>query len=60
MWSIYHAEGIARDVMRQTFTDRTEEDLFRCLAWLYDGFDIPARLRPSAPIDHTNSETMTR
>jgi 3-hydroxybenzoate 6-monooxygenase len=45
MWDIYHAEGIARDVVRQTFADRTEEDLFRCLAWLYDGFSIPARLR---------------
>ena len=33
---------------------RTEEDLFRCLAWLYDGFDIPARLGSSAPIDRTN------
>ena len=45
MWGVYHAEGIARDVMRQTFADRTEEDLFRCLAWLYDGFRIPAQLR---------------
>ncbi len=45
MWGIYHAEDIARDVVRQTFAERTEEDLFRCLAWLYDGFSIPARLR---------------
>jgi 3-hydroxybenzoate 6-monooxygenase len=45
MWGIYHAEDIARDVMRQTFADRTEEDMFRCLAWLYDGFRIPAGLR---------------
>jgi salicylate hydroxylase len=54
MWNIYHAEGIARDVMRQTFADRSEQDLFGCLAWLYDGFDIPARLHSSAPIDRTN------
>jgi 3-hydroxybenzoate 6-monooxygenase len=54
MWSIYHAEDIARDVMRQTFADRTEEDLFRCLAWLYDGFDIPARLGSPPSIDRTN------
>jgi 3-hydroxybenzoate 6-monooxygenase len=54
MWSIYHAEDIARDVMRQTFAGRTEEDLFRCLAWLYDGFDIPVRLGSSPPIDRTN------
>ena len=49
MWGIYHAEDIARDVMRQTFADRTEEDVFRCLAWLYDGFRIPTRL-PSAAL----------
>ena len=49
MWGIYHAEDIARDVMRQTFSDRTEEDVFRCLAWLYDGFRIPTQL-PSAAL----------
>ena len=49
MWGIYHAEDIARDVMRQTFSDRTEEDVFRCMAWLYDGFRIPTRL-PSAAL----------
>jgi 2-polyprenyl-6-methoxyphenol hydroxylase-like FAD-dependent oxidoreductase len=48
MWDIYHAEDIARDVMRQTFADRTEEDVFRCLAWLYDGYRIPTRLRSAA------------
>jgi salicylate hydroxylase len=51
MWGIYHAEDIARDVVRETFAGRTEEDLFRCLAWLYDGFRIPARLRPATPIE---------
>jgi salicylate hydroxylase len=48
MWGIYHAEDVARDVVRQTFAERTEEDMFRCLAWLYDGFRIPARLRSSS------------
>jgi 3-hydroxybenzoate 6-monooxygenase len=48
MWGVYHAEDIARDVMRQTFADRTEEDVFRCLAWLYDGFRIPTRLHTAA------------
>jgi salicylate hydroxylase len=47
MWGIYHAEDIARDVVRQTFAERTEEDIFRCLAWLYDGFRVPAGLRSS-------------
>jgi 3-hydroxybenzoate 6-monooxygenase len=49
MWGIYHAEDIARDVMRQTFASRTEDDVFRCLAWLYDGFRIPTRLPSAAP-----------
>ena len=48
MWDIYHAEDIARDVMRQTLAGRAEEDVFRCLAWLYDGFRIPTRLRSAA------------
>jgi len=45
MWGIYHAEDIARDVVRQIFAERTEEDMFHCLAWLYDGFRIPDQLR---------------
>jgi salicylate hydroxylase len=48
MWDIYHAEDIARDVVRETFAGRTEDDVFRCLAWLYDGFHIPDRLRSAA------------
>jgi salicylate hydroxylase len=46
MWGVYHAEDIARDVMHETFAGRTEDDIFRCLAWLYDGFPIPAGRRP--------------
>jgi 3-hydroxybenzoate 6-monooxygenase len=49
MWGVYHAEDIARDVMRQTFAGRTEDDVFRCLAWLYDGFSIPTRLPQHSP-----------
>jgi 3-hydroxybenzoate 6-monooxygenase len=51
MWGVYHAEGIARDVMRETFAGRTEEDMFRCLAWLYDGFPVPERSRVDAARD---------
>jgi salicylate hydroxylase len=51
MWGVYHAEDIARDVMRATFADRTEDDVFRCLAWLYDGFEIPTKLREHSPRD---------
>lgn len=45
LWEVYHAEDIARDVRRETFAERTEADMFRCLAWLYDGFKLPAEPR---------------
>ncbi|MFT8246355.1 FAD-dependent monooxygenase [Roseomonas sp. BN140053] len=48
LWDVYHCDGIARDVRRQTFGERSEEDYFRCLAWLYDGADPPAALRSAA------------
>jgi salicylate hydroxylase len=41
LWDVYHAEGIARDVYRQMLSERSEGDVFQCLAWLYDG--MPAR-----------------
>jgi 3-hydroxybenzoate 6-monooxygenase len=41
LWEVYHAEGIARDVYRQMLGERTEADVFQCLAWLYDG--MPGR-----------------
>src|SRR5437763_1662660 len=41
LWPFYHAEGIARDVRNATTAQRSEEDMFRCLAWLYDGFPLP-------------------
>jgi 3-hydroxybenzoate 6-monooxygenase len=37
IWDVYHAEGIARDVYRQMLGERSEADVFQCLAWLYDG-----------------------
>jgi salicylate hydroxylase len=42
LWDFYHAEGIARDVRNQTVAAWDEEHMLRCLAWLYDGFQIPA------------------
>jgi salicylate hydroxylase len=45
IWELYHAEGIARDVVRQTFTERSDEDVYRCLAWLYDGIVLPTELK---------------
>jgi 2-polyprenyl-6-methoxyphenol hydroxylase-like FAD-dependent oxidoreductase len=42
LWRLYHAEGIARDVSLQMLGERSEADTFQCLAWLYDGFALPA------------------
>jgi 3-hydroxybenzoate 6-monooxygenase len=41
IWSFYHAEGIARDVRNDTCARWRDDDLFRCLAWLYDGVALP-------------------
>lgn len=45
LWEIYHAEDIGRDVRRETFLARTGADYYACLAWLYDGFRLPTKLR---------------
>jgi salicylate hydroxylase len=42
LWDFYHAEGIARDVRNDTCARQNEDDVFRCLAWLYDGISLPA------------------
>jgi 2-polyprenyl-6-methoxyphenol hydroxylase-like FAD-dependent oxidoreductase len=41
MWTFYHAEGIARDVRNDTCARQTEDDVFRCLTWLYEGIELP-------------------
>jgi 3-hydroxybenzoate 6-monooxygenase len=41
IWDVYHADGIARDVYWQMLSERSEADVFQCLAWLYDGFRLP-------------------
>jgi salicylate hydroxylase len=42
LWdSFYHVEGIEREAMRQNASARTEQDMFNCVAWLYDGFELP-------------------
>jgi 2-polyprenyl-6-methoxyphenol hydroxylase-like FAD-dependent oxidoreductase len=38
LWRFYHAGGLEREVMWQQARERDEADIFRCLAWLYDGF----------------------
>jgi 3-hydroxybenzoate 6-monooxygenase len=41
IWDIYHSDGIRRDVNWQMLRERSEADTFQCLAWLYDGFELP-------------------
>jgi len=41
IWEMYHADGVAREVYWQSFSERSEEDVYQCLAWLYDGFRFP-------------------
>ena len=43
IWEMYHADGIARDVYWQTLGERSDEDVYQCLAWLYDGFALSNR-----------------
>jgi len=37
----YHVGGIEREVARQIWSRKTEREMFDCLAWLYDGFQLP-------------------
>lgn len=42
MWDhLYHVDNIARDVMRASYSGKSDEELYNCLAWLYDGFALP-------------------
>jgi salicylate hydroxylase len=41
LWEFYHLGGIAADVRNEACADKTEEDTFRCLAWIYDGVRLP-------------------
>jgi 2-polyprenyl-6-methoxyphenol hydroxylase-like FAD-dependent oxidoreductase len=44
MWdNFYHLGGIEREVMRAAWTGRSEQELFQCLGWLYDGFALPTQ-----------------
>ena len=39
--NFYHVGGIEREVARETWSRRSEQEMFDCLAWLYDGFALP-------------------
>jgi 3-hydroxybenzoate 6-monooxygenase len=45
LWEFYHAADIARDVRNQMCARWSEQDVFRCLDWIYDGFALPTELR---------------
>lgn len=39
----YHVGGLEREVMRETWQKKSEQDMFDCVAWLYDGFELPRK-----------------
>jgi 2-polyprenyl-6-methoxyphenol hydroxylase-like FAD-dependent oxidoreductase len=41
IWDVYHSDGLAREVHWQVLGERSEDETFRCLGWLYDGFALP-------------------
>jgi salicylate hydroxylase len=41
LWDIYHAEGLAREALWQQLSERNDDDVYQCLAWIYDGVEIP-------------------
>ncbi|MPZ57711.1 MAG: NAD(P)-binding protein [Rhizobiales bacterium] len=41
LWEIYHAEDLAREALWQELSERSDEDVYQCLAWLYDGVSLP-------------------
>jgi 3-hydroxybenzoate 6-monooxygenase len=44
LWeNFYHLGGIEGEVARQSWAGRSEQDVFQCLAWLYDGFVPPEK-----------------
>lgn len=43
LWdNFYHVGGIEREVARQHWSTRSPEQVYDCLAWLYDGYSVPA------------------
>ena len=44
LWEFYHLGGIARDVRNEAERAKTDDDMYRCVAWLYDGVSLPEAL----------------
>ena len=41
LWEVYHAEDLAREALWQELSERSDADVYQCLAWLYDGVTLP-------------------
>ena len=41
--NFYHVGGLEREVARANWSGCGEDEMFDCLAWLYDGFTLPER-----------------
>jgi salicylate hydroxylase len=41
--NFYHVGGVEREVAREIWSRRGEQEMYDCLAWLYDGFVLPQR-----------------
>lgn len=39
LWEFYHLSGIEAEVRNATASGRTQDDVYRCLAWIYDGVE---------------------
>jgi 3-hydroxybenzoate 6-monooxygenase len=39
--NFYHVGGIEREVARAIWSNKSDDEMYQCLAWLYDGFALP-------------------
>jgi salicylate hydroxylase len=42
MWKVLHPEGAERAPVHKHFRTMSRDDVWNSLAWLYDGFKVPA------------------
>ena len=43
MWDFYHCDGIPREARDSDTCNRTLDDSYQCLAWLWDGVPLKAQ-----------------
>ena len=44
LWKVYHAEGPRREATLAPFQDRPNDEMWRRMAWIYDGYAPPMSL----------------